>query len=322
MNTAQAKIVIEAALLSAQQPMTVGELRRLFDDELAADTVRVLLDELRADWSERGVRLVPIASGWRFQTAPEFAPFIERIHPEKPPRYSRAVTETLAIIAYRQPVTRGDIEEIRGVAVSSQVVKTLEERGWIEVIGHKDVLGRPELLGTTRQFLDDMGLRSLTELPPLTADGEPAGGAVPAQVAMAFDNAAAAQAGAVPADFGPDEQALVESLSAAIAASVAAAVGEPGEPAGASPSATPATPAAAADPDASAAPAATETSPATEAAAVPGSDTHPMNAAATAPSFPTGLPADAATPEPAGNAGPAAAPAQDDAADSHPEDPS
>ncbi len=229
MNTAQAKIVIEAALLSAQQPMTVAELRRLFEDDLSPDTVRVLLDELRTDWSERGVRLVPIASGWRFQTAPEVAPFLDRAHPEKPPRYSRAVMETLAIIAYRQPVTRGDIEEIRGVAVSSQVVKTLEERGWIEVIGHKDVLGRPELLGTTRQFLDDMSLRSLTELPPLAADTDPLAAA--SQAAIAFESASPIVEPDVPAlaaTFGNDEQALVARLSAALAASVASVVGNAG----------------------------------------------------------------------------------------------
>ena len=168
MNTAQAKIVIEAALLSADQPLNVSELRRLFADELDGDAVRALLEELQADWQGRGVRLALLASGWRFQTAPEVAEYLERLNPEKPPHYSRAVMETLAIIAYRQPVTRGDIEEIRGVTVSSQVIKTLEERGWVEVIGHKEVIGRPELLGTTRQFLDDLGLRTLTQLPTLT----------------------------------------------------------------------------------------------------------------------------------------------------------
>lgn len=164
-------MVIEAALLSASEPLSLGELRRLFDDEIDADEVRAALAGLQAHWSDRGVRLVELAGGWRFQTAPELAPFFARLHPEKPPRYSRAVLETLAIVAYRQPVTRGDIEEIRGVTVSSQVVRTLEERGWIEVIGHRDVIGRPELLATTRQFLDDLGLRSLDELPPLADPG-------------------------------------------------------------------------------------------------------------------------------------------------------
>lgn len=167
MNAAQAKHVIEAALLSSQAPLSIADLRRLFEDQVGPDDVRTLLDELRAEWVGRGVQLVSLAGGWRFQTVPELAVYLARLHPEKPPRYSRAVMETLAIIAYRQPVTRGDIEEIRGVTVSSQVVKTLEERGWVEAIGHKDVIGRPELLATTRQFLDDLGLRSLDELPPL-----------------------------------------------------------------------------------------------------------------------------------------------------------
>ncbi len=167
MEFAQAKIVIEAALLSAHQPLAVSELRRLFDDELSAELVTALLDEIRLDWQDRGVRLVLLASGWRFQTAPEVADYLQRLNPDRPPRYSRAVMETLAIIAYRQPVTRGDIEEIRGVSVSSPVVKMLEERGWVEAIGHKDVIGRPELLATTKKFLDDLGLRSLQELPTL-----------------------------------------------------------------------------------------------------------------------------------------------------------
>lgn len=174
MNTHEAKIVIETALLCAQQPLTVAELRRLFADELGPDTIRTLLEDLRNDWQGRGVTLVPLASGWRFQTVPAMAPFLDKLHPEKPPKYSRAVLETLAIIAYRQPVTRGDIEEIRGVTVSAQIVKTLEERGWIEVIGHKDVVGRPALFGTTRRFLDDMGLRALSELPPLESGEAPA----------------------------------------------------------------------------------------------------------------------------------------------------
>jgi segregation and condensation protein B len=167
MNTHEAKIVIETALLSAQQPMTVGDLRRMFSEDLGPEAVRSLLEELRSDWEGRGVALVSLASGWRFQTLPAMAPFLERIHEEKPPRYSRAVLETLAIVAYRQPVTRGDIEEIRGVSVSSQIVRTLEERGWIHVVGHKDVLGRPALFGTTKKFLDDLGLQELAGLPPL-----------------------------------------------------------------------------------------------------------------------------------------------------------
>jgi segregation and condensation protein B len=169
MNTADVKRIIEAALLCAQQPLAVSDLRRLFAGEVqvGADTVRMLLDELRCEWRGRGVELVPLASGWRFQSAADVARFIERLTPEKPPRYSRAALETLAIIAYRQPVTRGDIEEIRGVTVSAQIIRALEDRGWIDTIGHKDVLGRPALLATTRQFLDDLGLRALDELPSL-----------------------------------------------------------------------------------------------------------------------------------------------------------
>src|SRR5690606_38916616 len=172
MNTEEAKIVLEAALLCAPQPLSVGELRKLFDDELGADTIRTLLDELREQWNGRGVELSPLATGWRFQSTPQMAHYLGRLNPEKPPRYSRALLETLAIIAYRQPVTRGDIEEIRGVTVAGHLVRTLEERGWVEVIGHKDVLGRPELLGTTKQFLDDLGLRSLADLPPLLEPGQ------------------------------------------------------------------------------------------------------------------------------------------------------
>lgn len=166
-NTGELKRVLEAVLLSAQQPLSVGELRKIFVEEIAADVLRVLLDELRGEWAERPVELVQLASGWRFRTRAEYMPYIERLNPEKPPKYSRAVLETLAIIAYRQPVTRGDIEDIRGVTVATQVIKTLEERGWVDVVGHRDTPGRPALFATTRKFLDDLGLRSLTELPPL-----------------------------------------------------------------------------------------------------------------------------------------------------------
>jgi segregation and condensation protein B len=174
MNTQEAKIVLEAALLTAERPLPLAELRKLFADELNADTLRVLLDELRRDWSGRGVELVALASGWRFQSTAAMRVYLDRLHAEKPPRYSRAVLETLAIIAYRQPVTRGDIEDVRGVAVSPQVVKSLEERGWIECIGHRESPGRPALFATTRTFLDDLGLRSLEELPPLGGPGEAA----------------------------------------------------------------------------------------------------------------------------------------------------
>ena len=167
MNTQEAKLVLEAALLTAEQPLSLSEMRHMFDDEINADTLRVLLDELRTDWSGRGVELVALASGWRFQSSAAMRPYLDRLNPEKAPKYSRAVLETLAIIAYRQPVTRGDIEEIRGVTVSSPVIKTLEERGWVEAIGHREAPGRPALFATTRAFLDDLGLRSLEELPVL-----------------------------------------------------------------------------------------------------------------------------------------------------------
>jgi segregation and condensation protein B len=163
----EVKIVLEAALLAAQEPLPVSELRKMFDDEIDADTLRLLLEELREAWTGRGVELVATASGWRFQTKASLQKFLERIHPERAPRYSRAVLETLAIIAYRQPVTRGDIESVRGVSVSTEVIRRLEERNWIEVLGHKEVPGRPALYGTTKTFLDDLGLRSLEELPPL-----------------------------------------------------------------------------------------------------------------------------------------------------------
>ncbi|SPE19935.1 Segregation and condensation protein B homolog (modular protein) [Burkholderiales bacterium] len=170
MNTHEAKIVLETALLTAQQPLSVDQLRRLFTEELDDDTVRLLLEELRSDWQGRGIELVVLASGWRFQSTLAMRPVLDRLNPEKPPKYSRAVLETLAIIAYRQPVTRGDIEEIRGVTASAPVIKTLEERGWVETIGHREAPGRPGLLATTRAFLDDFGLRSLQELPPIGAD--------------------------------------------------------------------------------------------------------------------------------------------------------
>ncbi|MDN3923018.1 SMC-Scp complex subunit ScpB [Roseateles violae] len=173
MNTQDAKRVLETALICAQQPLTLREMRSLFADELGADTLRSLLDELCRDWEGRGVELVAVASGWRFQSRPELREYLDRLHPEKPRRYSRAVMETLAIIAYRQPVTRGDIEDIRGVVVSSEIVKQLEERGWIDVIGHREAPGRPALYATTRQFLDDLGLSSLEQLPTLEVGAAP-----------------------------------------------------------------------------------------------------------------------------------------------------
>lgn len=161
------KRVIEAALLVAAEPLPLAELKKLFDQEFDDDTWHALLDDLHRDWAQRGVDLVRLASGWRFQTRPEYQVYIDRLKNEKAPRYSRAVLETLAIIAYRQPVTRGDIEDIRGVAVSPNILKTLEARGWIDAVGHRDAPGRPALYATTPAFLDELGLRSLTELPPL-----------------------------------------------------------------------------------------------------------------------------------------------------------
>lgn len=166
-NLEDIKRVLETVLLASSQPLTLGELKRVFADELHNDLLRRALEELRQQWQGRGVELALVAEGWRFQTRPAFQVYLDRLNPEKPPKYSRAVLETLSIIAYRQPVTRGDIEEIRGVTVNSQTIKSLEERGWIEVVGHRDVPGRPALLATTRQFLSDLGLRALSELPPL-----------------------------------------------------------------------------------------------------------------------------------------------------------
>jgi segregation and condensation protein B len=167
MNTQDAKRVLETALICAQQPLTLREMRSLFADVVGMDTLRSVLDELSRDWDDRGVELVAVASGWRFQSRPELREYLDRLHPEKPQRYSRAVMETLAIIAYRQPVTRGDIEDIRGVVVSTQIVKQLEDRCWIDVIGYREAPGRPALYATTRQFLDDLGLGSLEQLPLL-----------------------------------------------------------------------------------------------------------------------------------------------------------
>jgi segregation and condensation protein B len=169
MNTADAKRVLEAALICSQQPLQLREMRVLFDDGLGLDTIKVLLQSLQNDWANRGVELVNVASGWRFQSKPEMREFLDRLHPEKPPRYTRATLETLAIIAYRQPVTRGDIEDIRGVTVNSLLLKQLEDRGWIEVIGHRETVGRPGLFATTKHFLDDLGLSSLSQLPVLDA---------------------------------------------------------------------------------------------------------------------------------------------------------
>jgi len=171
MNTLDAKRVLETALLCAAQPLSVRELRQLFNDELGADTLKTLLQDVQDDWTQRGIELVQVASGWRMQSRPEMRDFLDRLHPEKPPKYSRAAMETLAIIAYRQPVTRGDMEDIRGVTINSLVLKQLEDRGWVEVIGHRETVGRPMLYATTKQFLDDLGVASLDQLPPLESPG-------------------------------------------------------------------------------------------------------------------------------------------------------
>jgi segregation and condensation protein B len=183
----EAKRALEAALLAASEPMAINELKRLFDNELSVDTIRNLLEELRAEWATRTIELAVVASGYRFRVKPEYQKYLDRLSNDKPPKYSRAVLETLAIIAYRQPVTRGDIEDIRGVAVSPHILKTLEDRGWIDEVGHKEAPGRPALFATTKHFLDDLNLRSLDELPPLhelqaTLDMSAAGAALSAGV--------------------------------------------------------------------------------------------------------------------------------------------
>lgn len=237
MNTQDAKRVLETALICAQQPMPLRDMRTLFAEEIGPDTLRALLDELVRDWEGRGVELVPLSTGWRFQSRPEMREYLDRLNPEKPPKYSRAVMETLAIIAYRQPVTRGDIEDIRGVTVASQIIKQLEDRGWVEAIGYREAPGRPALLATTKQFLDDLGLASLEQLPLLGAGTGAAmlGEALPeqpslieGQTALALDDVAA---GAVEANALPQGQvddAVVAEIAAAVEGGTAqAAAAEP-----------------------------------------------------------------------------------------------
>jgi segregation and condensation protein B len=166
-DTQHAKLVLEAALLAAQEPLPLSELGKLFDDEIEPQPLEAIVLELQADWQPRSVELVCVAAGWRFQTKPDYKVYLDKLNPEKAPKYARSVLETLAIIAYKQPVTRGDIENIRGVTVASEIIKKLEERGWIEIIGHRDVPGRPSLFATTKDFLNDLGLRALSDLPPL-----------------------------------------------------------------------------------------------------------------------------------------------------------
>lgn len=198
MNTIEAKKVLETALLCAHEPLSINDLKKLYvesgesNEEVGADTIKSMLEELRSDWSGKGIEIVSLSTGWRFQSRPEMKRYLERLNPEKPPKYTRATLETLAIIAYRQPVTRGDIEEIRGVTVNSQTIKMLEDRGWIEAIGHRDVPGRPALFATTKQFLDDLGLTSLQQLPPLqqVTKEEMQGGILPELQALDGDRQA------------------------------------------------------------------------------------------------------------------------------------
>lgn len=195
MNTAEAKRVLETALLCAHEALSINAMKKLYGNDgeggelVGADTIKLMLEELRNDWADKGIEVVSLSTGWRFQSRPEMKMYLDRLNPEKPPKYSRATLETLAIIAYRQPVTRGDIEEIRGVTVNSQTIKMLEDRGWIDAIGHRDVLGRPALFATTKQFLDDLGLTSLAQLPPLqqVAKGDMQGGALLEMQALEAD---------------------------------------------------------------------------------------------------------------------------------------
>jgi len=203
------KRVLEAALLSSTDPLTVQQLKRLFSGQVDADTIRKVLEVLRGEWTERSIELTTVASGWRFRVKPQYQEFLDRISSEKPPRYSRAVLETLAIVAYRQPVTRGDIEEIRGVAVSPPTLKALEERGWIETVGHRETPGRPALFATTRKFLDDLNLRSLEELPPLEelqAALEPAASLVPIESAPQPEGQQDSLIGDEPTESSDDDQ--------------------------------------------------------------------------------------------------------------------
>ncbi|MCJ9674856.1 SMC-Scp complex subunit ScpB [Neorhizobium sp. SHOUNA12B] len=218
MNTADAKRILETALICSSQPLPVRDMRVLFDDELGVDTIKVLLLELQEDWAQRGLELVNVASGWRFQSRPEMRDHLDRLHPEKPPRYTRAALETLAIIAYRQPVTRGDMEDIRGVTINSLILKQLEDRGWVEVIGHRETVGRPALYATTRQFLDDLGLASLDQLPLIETPAQQAA------LVDALDQASGNQPG-LPMEIAGESDA---DASAATDAALEAELTQPG----------------------------------------------------------------------------------------------
>ena len=210
MNSQDAKRVLETALICASQPLPLRDMRVLFADEVGADTLRSLLDDLTREWEGRGVELVALSTGWRLQSRPEMREYLDRLNPEKPPKYSRAVMETLAIIAYRQPVTRGDIEDIRGVTVASQIIKQLEDRGWVEAIGYRESPGRPALLATTRQFLDDLGLATLEQLPLLTGDalgGAQLAQAMPGQASLLDATATETPPASLPTDDGVADDA-------------------------------------------------------------------------------------------------------------------
>jgi segregation and condensation protein B len=241
MNTQDAKRVLETALICAQAPLSLRDMRVLFDEQVGPDTVRSLLDELVRDWEGRGVELVALSTGWRFQSRPEMREYLDRLNPEKPPRYSRAVMETLAIIAYRQPVTRGDIEDIRGVTVGSQIVKQLEDRGWIDAIGYREAPGRPALYATTRQFLDDLGLASLDQLPALgggAAFNDTLASLETPQATLLEDQATLVLEGAEPAPAAAAVEAAVEAAADPMAepATDPAAEAAPPEPTEAVPS--------------------------------------------------------------------------------------
>ena len=231
MNTTDAKRVLETALICAQQALPLRELGVLFNGELRADSIKLLLESLQHDWATRGVELVHVASGWRFQSRPQMRDYLDRLHPEKPPRYSRATLETLAIIAYRQPATRGDMEDIRGVTINSLIIKQLEDRGWIEVIGHRETVGRPALFATTRQFLDDLGLQSLDQLPMM--DSPQAQEAMLAQIELSMNEE----------PLGAPDTAAVPDVADASDAFIPSLQSEPGFVSSAHPLAEPATPA-------------------------------------------------------------------------------
>jgi segregation and condensation protein B len=241
MNTAEAKKVLETALLCAHEPMSINDMKKLYagndeaGEEVGADTIKLMLEELRNDWSDKGIEIVSLSTGWRFQSRPEMKKYLERLNPEKPPKYSRATLETLAIIAYRQPVTRGDIEEIRGVTVNSQTIKMLEDRGWIEAIGHRDVPGRPSLFATTKQFLDDLGLTSLDQLPPLQqlSKEEMQGGMLTQMQALGAEMQANLDQAAInfAADGAGQENTTVLETGTAHADEAAGAEPQPGSPA-------------------------------------------------------------------------------------------